>query len=521
MKKISALALLLGLACPAFSQNLPPKIKNFKATPDWLAKTLTLTFDLADPENDPLEIVVQGSTDGGKTFATWTAAGDAGFPVAPVPGKQITCDLSALAGQPLSFAVRLLAFDQHPWDLQWLVNQVDSNRLRQRLRFIEGTRHRSGGPVHLQEVRDSLERHYRGLGYFTEAQPFLYGNYTGKNYLGTRPATGSPNHSVIVDGHYDSVSNGPGADDNGSAVAATLEISALLAPYPTLRNLRFINFDMEEDGLVGSTAYVKTLAATDTVEGVFNFEMIGYFSQKKNSQTAPTGFNILFPAAYAQLQADTFRGNFITNVGNTNSEALINLFQNAAAQYVPSLKSIPLNVPGTGGLVPDLTRSDHAPFWLKNIPALMLTDGANFRNKAYHTAGDTLGILNFTFMANTTKAALAAIAELAGVQHGAWATAAFAASVATGEAGDPCAGALHFWAENRAKLVLQRSGCATGAFLLEIFDGAGRLVFSKKVDAAGDSDVEISLGQALPAGVCFGRIQGENIDWAEQFVVGN
>jgi len=61
--------------------------------------------------------------------------------------------------------------------------------------------------------------------------------------------------------------------------------------------------------------------------------------------------------------------------------------------------------------VPDLRRSDHTPFWLADIPALMITDGANFRNPNYHSERDVLDSLNFTFMSQVVQASVATIAE--------------------------------------------------------------------------------------------------------------
>jgi hypothetical protein len=90
-------------------------------------------------------------------------------------------------------------------------------------------------------------------------------------------------------------------------------------------------------------------------------------------------------------------------------------YQNAAATYVPALRSIAVESPSVWP--PDLGRSDHAPFWVANRPAIMLTDGANFRNPHYHTPGDMVGTLNFTFMANAVKATVALLAQLAEVQH--------------------------------------------------------------------------------------------------------
>src|SRR5690606_11774837 len=111
-------------------------------------------------------------------------------------------------------------------------------------------------------------------------------------------------------------------------------------------------------------------------------------------------------------------GNFITNVGIQSHPALNVAFEAAAAAYVPELKVISILAPTQWlSLTPDLGRSDHAPFWQAGHPALMLTDGSNFRNPYYHTPNDTVGTLNFTFMSRVVQASLATIARLAGIKH--------------------------------------------------------------------------------------------------------
>lgn len=46
----------------------------------------------------------------------------------------------------------------------------------------------------------------------------------------------------------------------------------------------------------------------------------------------------------------------------------------------------------------DILPSDLAPFWRERIPALMLTDMANFRYPLYHTRADTIDKLDFDFL---------------------------------------------------------------------------------------------------------------------------
>ena len=59
--------------------------------------------------------------------------------------------------------------------------------------------------------------------------------------------------------------------------------------------------------------------------------------------------------------------------------------------------------------MPDTLRSDHAHFWKAGIPAVMLTDTAEFRNPFYHTPGDTIETLDFDFMKKVCEAVAATL----------------------------------------------------------------------------------------------------------------
>ena len=86
--------------------------------------------------------------------------------------------------------------------------------------------------------------------------------------------------------------------------------------------------------------------------------------------------------------------------------------------YVPELRVITFVAPENWEIVaPDIGRSDHGPFWQADHPAVMLTGTAEFRNPHYHLPSDTVGTLNFTFMSNVVKAAVATLAEEAVIHN--------------------------------------------------------------------------------------------------------
>lgn len=82
---------------------------------------------------------------------------------------------------------------------------------------------------------------------------------------------------VMAGAHLDSVSAGPGIQDNGSGSAAILETALMMAKLKPENTLRFAWWGAEELGLVGSTAYVNGLsqAERDRIALYLNYDMVG------------------------------------------------------------------------------------------------------------------------------------------------------------------------------------------------------------------------------------------------------
>ncbi len=98
---------------------------------------------------------------------------------------------------------------------------------------------------------------------------------TGHNIIGTRQ--GATSDVIVLGGHYDSVSAGPGANDNGSGTAVLIELARDLGQQDHKHTLVLIAFDGEELGLLGSAYYVDHLSASDRakIKGMLNFDMLG------------------------------------------------------------------------------------------------------------------------------------------------------------------------------------------------------------------------------------------------------
>ncbi len=416
MKYAFSLSLLFA-ALGAVAQNTPPHIEVVSTEIDEVAQLVTLNYALEDIDGDLCEVWLKYSIDGGVYFQNVEASaltGDFGDDIAPSDQALLVWNYSELNTSIADVQIRLYASDHAVIDIAEMVAQVDENQLLDYLQQIEGERHFSAVPEHLEAVRQLVRDAFVEFGLDTEDHDFVHSQTEMRNVIGRQAGMRDEAVTFVIDGHFDGVPGSPGADDNGSAIAGVLEALRILSQYTFEHSIRYIGFDAEELGLIGSIRYVQNgIKPFELIEGVLNFEMIGYYDDAPNSQLLPAGFDMLFPAAAQAVADDDHRGNFITVVGNVNSNPLIGAFESAADTYVPELRVISVAVPGNGSLAPDLRRSDHASFWDGGYQALMLTDGADFRNFNYHTPDDVISTLDFAFMANVVKATLATAAELA------------------------------------------------------------------------------------------------------------
>ncbi|MGH8828754.1 MAG: M28 family peptidase, partial [Jiangellaceae bacterium] len=119
---------------------------------------------------------------------------------------------------------------------------------------------------------------------------------SGPNVIADWPG-GDPNQVIMLGAHLDSVSAGPGINDNGSGTGSVLEIALTLAAQnPSLtKHVRFGFWTDEEQGLNGSEFYANQLPAAERtkIKGYFNFDMVastngGYFINRITSSIGQT-----------------------------------------------------------------------------------------------------------------------------------------------------------------------------------------------------------------------------------------
>ena len=204
-----------------------------------------------------------------------------------------------------------------------------------------------------------------------------------QKFRGTRPEI------IVIGAHYDSVFGSPGANDNGSGMAATLALGAAVRhaqnPKQTLRFVAFVNEEPPYflSGEMGSQVYARRCKERgDKISAMISLETIGYFSDAPHSQTYPSpGLGVFYPNV----------GNFIGFVSNVKSRALL---RRVIALFRKHAK-IPSEGASLPAFIPGVSWSDQWSFWQHGYPAIMVTDTAPFRYPYYHSSNDTPDKLDY------------------------------------------------------------------------------------------------------------------------------
>lgn len=102
-------------------------------------------------------------------------------------------------------------------------------------------------------------------------------DYPSQNIIAERVGTAPTPRLVLITAHYDTVEDVPGANDNASGVAVLLTLAQRLRERPWPFTLRFIAFGGEEEGLLGSLAYVRSLPPEEAqrIIAVLNLDTVG------------------------------------------------------------------------------------------------------------------------------------------------------------------------------------------------------------------------------------------------------
>ena len=247
----------------------------------------------------------------------------------------------------------------------------------------------------LRESAEYIKNQIKSYGLDFNTQ--IYSVSAGKNVENIMVfLNGAPEKPYyLVGAHYDTVNTTPGADDNASAVAVTLEVLRAVVGK-VKKPVAFVFFTLEEPPFfgtpnMGSRRFVSWAKRNKhVILGALVLEMVGYYCYTPGCQKAPPFIRFI------KHVPDT--GDFIGIIGDSKSKALVKKLTEAFSR-VQGLKVETLVVPVRGFILPQTRLSDNASFWDKGYPAVMITDTAYFRNPYYHTPFDTPEKLDYQKMA--------------------------------------------------------------------------------------------------------------------------
>ena len=281
---------------------------------------------------------------------------------------------------------------------------TDTVRLRQHLQFLTTTPQPRNyqHPVVLDSVARYIQRCLRAAGaQEIGEQPYAVNGQTYRNVLGSFGPANGPR--IIIGAHYDVCGEQPGADDNGTGVAALLELARQLGQLPTLPfRIDLVAYTLEEPPFfrtphMGSYVHAASLRAAGVpVRGMVALEMLGYFDDRRHSQHYP-----FKPLKFIYGS----RGNYVTvaqKFGNGR-------FGRRFARHYRSVAALPVKRFKAPAWLPGIDFSDHLNYWHFGYPAVLLTDTAFYRNRSYHETTDTLARLDMRRLGLAVDALLATL----------------------------------------------------------------------------------------------------------------
>ncbi len=258
----------------------------------------------------------------------------------------------------------------------------------------------------LNAAAEYIRTFWEKTGYEVSSQTYSLQNVPCQNLAIEIPGKSKPGEIVLVGAHYDTVSWAPGANDNGSALAALLELSRLFSKQSPGRTLRFVAFVNEEPpffktGSMGSLVYAKACQERkENIVGMVCLETIGYYRDEPKTQRYPFPFRFFYPD----------KGNFIAVVGNLPSKPLVKSF----TRHFMQESDFPVECVATFGFLTGIDWSDHWSFWHCGYPAIMVTDTALFRYPYYHSSEDTSDKIAYHQLGRVTHGIFGALTRIVG-----------------------------------------------------------------------------------------------------------
>mmetsp|Transcript_64822 Transcript_64822/g.122940 ORF Transcript_64822/g.122940 Transcript_64822/m.122940 type:complete len:458 (+) Transcript_64822:61-1434(+) len=264
-----------------------------------------------------------------------------------------------------------------------------------------------------QKVKEFLKRHFETMGLRTCFHDFTDTLEGRKLTNVVAHIGGQSGDSVTVGAHYDSrpyLGPAPGAEDNGSGVAALLAIAKAFtaANVSPKQSVYFVAFAAEEPGLLGSKAFAQALESSGD----------DFLAECRPSSS----FLQMSGQRRSLAKGATHRAIILDEVGwrSTKFEkptVTLESYDSCQDEMDHLSASSSLHNQGSLDVVHNSNPfgSDHMSFLERDMHAVLTINGDDEAYPNYHQSSDTIDNVNFELMAKIAKMNLGALIRMAGV----------------------------------------------------------------------------------------------------------
>lgn len=264
---------------------------------------------------------------------------------------------------------------------------VSQNNLSQWVDDLSAFQTRHTQSVYIDQVATWLADQFRSFGY-TDIMLHQYSRngYQLKNVICTKQGTNNASPIMMLCGHYDCCmerlndtnARAPGADDNATGIAVILEVARILSHLDLKNTVQFVAFSGEEQGYWGATAYADYIKTNQiNLNRLINLDMVGY------------------PPPNLAITIEQDMGNVVPD-NNQPSQQFAQVMAQLATDYT--------NLPVVLG---EIYGSDYMPFEARGYVVIGVYDDGN--NPNYHRGSDTPDTVNYAYMTDVARIALATI----------------------------------------------------------------------------------------------------------------
>lgn len=219
----------------------------------------------------------------------------------------------------------------------------------------------------------------------------------GHNLIWEKKGISKPDEVIILGANYDTLLNDPktmivntksempGADNNGTGVAALLSMIEILDKLDLPKTVRIVFFDFEELGFLGSRAFVENMLASKSNEkivGYVNLVMLGHDSKREDKDKKLNNMKV-----YLRNPSDK---------GSQDDLKLVTLMTTSGKRLYSQVE---FTAEANG-----MNSSSHISFWEAGIAAICFSQNweSDF-NPRFHTPNDFVETLNMTTYLNSFR----------------------------------------------------------------------------------------------------------------------